>query len=204
MDWTEKIALGENVAVFGGLTLEEMTGPSNTIEDLGLYIHELGVRVGNGPFSASFGKVTPTFGTAWDGAAGYFASGLAEDYELTEVIGGVAEADLGQAGSLAFGLFYFDDTALSRSIGFNRGKNRTAAGGAGNTGKLNNATVQWMKEFNGTTVHLGARHLSKGVGDVSDETGFVGGIMHSFEGSGTPLELFAEVASFDGFGGYRG
>ena len=196
-----EFALGEHVAVFGGLTLEEMTGPSDTIEDLGLYVHELGVRVGNERLTFSAGKVTPVFGTAWDLAGGYFGSTIAEDYELTEAIGGVAEADLGQAGSVAVSVFYLDNTVLSRSLGFNRGKNRTSAGGAGNTGELDNVTVQWMKDFGSTQVHVGARHLSKGTGDLSDETGFVGGIVHSFEGAGTPLELFVEVASFDGFGG---
>lgn len=195
------MALGANLALFGGVTLEEMTGPSDGIEDLGLYVHELGLQFSNDQFNIRAGKITPTFGTAWDDAAGYFASSLAEDYELTEAIGGVAEADLGAGGTLAFGLFYMDNTELSDSAFFSRGRNSTMAGGAGNTGKLNNVAVQWSKDFGASRVHMGARHLSKGTGDVKDETGVVAGFAHSFEGSGMPLEVYGEVAFFDGFGG---
>lgn len=196
-----EVALSEFVSIFGGLTIEEMTGPSNSVEDLGLYIHELGLQFANDAMTVQLGKVSPAFGAAWDGAAGYFASALAEDYELTEQLGATAEFAVGENGALSVALFYADNTSLSRSMGFNRGKTRTSMGGAGNTGKINNGAIQWTQEFGSTYYLVGARHLSKGTGDAKDETGFVAGIGHSFADSGTPLELFAEVATFDGFGG---
>ncbi|MEQ8294782.1 MAG: hypothetical protein RIA08_21495 [Roseovarius sp.] len=194
-------ALSEYFSVFGGLTLEEMTGPSGSIEDLGLYVHELGFQFGNDRVTARVGKITPSFGTAWDAAPGYFASSLAEDYELTEQVGATVDFAVGETGTLSVGLFYADDTSLSRSWGFNRGKNRTVLGGAGNTGRLDNGAIQWMQELGSTTYHVGLRHLSKGTGDVKDETGVVAGVAHSFAEAGMPLELYAEVASFEGFGG---
>ena len=196
-----ELAFSDSFAIFGGLTAEEMAGPGNSLGHMGLYVHELGLQFSAGSVTAQLGKVTPTFGTAWDDAAGYFASAIAEDYELTEALGGVAEADLGGAGVLALGVFYADDTILSESFGTNRGRNSTTAGGAGNTGELNNATLQWSKALDDTSFHIGGRYLSKGTGDVKDETGIVAGVGHSFAGSGMPLDVFAEVAFFDGFGG---
>ena len=159
---------------------------------------ELGLQFDTGVAAFQVGKVHPVFGTAWDAAAGFYASSLAEDYELAEQIGVLAEVDLGDAGVLAMGVFYADDTVLSESAGFNRGRNSSAAGGAGNTGKLNNVALQWGKEWDATFDYAGVRFLSASTGDVSDETGFVAGLGHAFDGG---LDVFAEVAAFDGYGG---
>jgi len=193
-------ALTDSVAIFGGLTWESMTGATDdrAFGDMGLYIHELGLQFDTGVAAFQVGKVHPVFGTAWDAAAGFYASSLAEDYELAEQIGVLAEVDLGDAGVLAMGVFYADDTVLSESAGFNRGRNSSAAGGAGNTGKLNNVALQWGKEWDATFAYAGVRFLSASTGDVSDETGFVAGLGHAFDGG---LDVFAEVAAFDGYGG---
>lgn len=193
-------ALTDTVSVFGGLTWESMTAPviDRTFDDMGLYIRELGLQFDLGATDILIGKVHPLFGTAWDSAAGFYGSALAEDYELSEMIGALADVDMGEAGVLSFGLFYADDTVLSESAGFNRGRNTTAAGGAGNTGKLNNAALQWSGEWDNTYAHVGLRYLSAGTGDVKDEKGIVAGIGHSFDGG---VDVFAELASFDGYGG---
>ncbi|MDX2485819.1 MAG: hypothetical protein QNK42_19420 [Pseudodonghicola sp.] len=190
-------ALTDRVSIFGGLTFEELEDAGGNT-GYGFYFHELGLQFETGAASFQIGKVSPTFGTAWDSAAGFYGSALAEDYELSEQIGVLAELDLGTAGTLAMGLFYADDTGLSDSIGFNRGRNSSTAGGAGNTGELNNAALQWSKEWGGTFAYVGARFLTAGTGDVSDETGIVAGLGHSL---GNGLDLFGEVATFDGYGG---
>lgn len=191
-------ALSDTVSLFAGLTLEEMTGPSNGIKDLGLYLHEIGLTFGTPVGDVSVGKFGPAFGAAWDETAGYFGGTLAEDYELTEMIGVGLETELNGAGTLSLAVFFADDTALSESAFFNRGRNTTTAGGAGNTGKLDNIALQWAHEVGDTRFLLGARRLSAGAGDVKDETGFVGAVGHSFANG---LDLYAEVAGFDGFGG---
>ena len=191
-------ALSDNISLFAGLTLEEMTGPSNGIKDLGLYIHEIGLTFGTPIGDLSVGKFGPGFGAAWDETAGYFGSTLAEDYELTEAMGFALDSELNGAGTLSLAVFFADDTALSESAFYNRGRNTTAAGGAGNTGKLDNVTLQWAHEVGDTRFLLGARRLSAGVGDVKDESGFVGGVGHSFANG---LDLYAEFAGFNGFGG---
>jgi len=196
-------AIGDNISIFAGLTWESMTDPTadRSFGDMGLYIDSIGLQfeVANATFQ--IGKVAPSFGYAWDAVAGFYATALAEDYELVEMLGGLADVDIGNGNTLSFGIFFADTSVLSESAGFNRGRNNKNAGGAGNTGKLNNATIQWTKEMGDTYFNIGARHLSAGVGDVSDETGFVASIGHSFTPSGVPLDVFAEFASFDGFGG---
>jgi hypothetical protein len=193
-------AFDTGTEIFTNIIAESLTGATSdrTFDDMGAYIDELGVRFGFGPATVSIGKAAPTFGSAWDDAAGFFGGTLAEDYELGESISILADVELG-TGVLSFGAFYTDDTGLSRSVGFDRGRNTTAAGGAGNTGKLDNFAIQWRQDLGENTFYqVGARHLSQGVGDVDDEQGFVAALGHSFDNG---LALFGEVSSFSNFGG---
>lgn len=194
-----EFAITDNISLFSALTLETVTDPtgSRAFEDMGLYIGELGLAFSLGGADVAVGKISPAFGIAWDVTPGFYGTSLAEDYELAEMIGATVETGLG-GGTLSFGLFYADNTFLSESIGENRGRNTTAAGGAGNTGKLNNVALQWSKEFGSTTLTLGARHLSAGVGDVKDETGFSIGAVHALNEN---VEIMGEIAVFEGFGG---
>lgn len=192
-----EFALSENLAIFGGLTFEEVEDPAGAT-GYGFYIHELGLQFGAGNTIFQIGKVAPVFGTAWDGAAGFYATALAEDYELGESLGGLADVEFSDGSVLSLGVFFTDNSVLSESAGFNRTRNTTAAGGAANTGKLNNVSIQWAKEVGNTRFNLGVRSLHAGTGDVKNETGIVAGIGHSFDGA---LDLYAEVASFEGFGG---
>jgi len=195
-----RFALTNSIALFGGLTWESVVDPteSRTFEQMGLYVHELGVEFDLGPVAVQAGKVHPVWGVAWDVAAGFYGTTIAEDYELSEQIGVLADVDLGAAGALSYGVFYADDTVLSKSLGYNRGRNSSNDGGAGNTGKLNNVALQWSKEWDETYVHVGVRYLSAGTGDVKDEKGYLVGIGHSFAGG---IDVLAEVAAFDGYGG---
>ncbi len=198
-DLAVEFALGQRVTAFAGLTFESVIDPvaDRTFEDIGLYVGELGLSVDLGVGSLSFGKISPAFGTAWDTAPGFYGTTYAEDYELAEMIGVMGSVEVGP-GTLTASLFYADDTALSDSWGTKRGRNTTAAGGAGNTGKLNNVALQYDAEFGGTTLHIGARALSKGVGDTDDERGVSIGFSHAINDS---VSVMGEVAKFTGFGG---
>lgn len=198
---TGTYSFANGVEIFATLTGESVTDATadRTFEDMGLYVEELGLSFGVGEATTvSLGKLAPSFGSAWDDTAGFFGGTLAEDYELTEQLGVLADIELANAGTLSFGVFFADDTSLSRSWGEDRGRNRASAGGAGNTGELDNFAIQWAHEVNNTRFHVGARHLSASAGDVDDEQGFVAGIGHSFDGG---LDVFAEAASFSNFGG---
>ena len=193
-------AISDRITAFGGLTLESVTDATanRTFDDLGLYFAELGLRFNFGDTAVSVGKISPVFAVAWDEAPGFYGTTLAENYELSEMIGVTLDTPIGASGSLSAALFYADDTGLSNSAGTNRGRNSVAAGGVGNTGKLNNIALQYTHDFGDTTAWVGARHLSAGVGDVSDETGLVAGMSHAF---GNGYDVIAEVARFDGAGG---
>ncbi|WP_295508361.1 hypothetical protein [uncultured Sulfitobacter sp.] len=194
-------ALTDRIKAFGGLTFESVSDPvaSRQFGDLGLYVSELGLRFDLGGAVVSAGKMSPIFGVAWDAATGFYGTSLAGDYELAEMIGLTVDTPVASTGGvLSFAVFYADDSFLSDSIGSKRGRNSVAAGGVGNTGKLNNFAIQYSQEFGETTAWIGARQLSAGVGDVSDETGVVGGLAHDF---GNGFDGIVEVAHFNGAGG---
>lgn len=192
-------AITDRLSAFGGLTLESVLDPTGdrAFEDLGLYVGELGLRYAFGETTVSAGKISPVFAIAWDEAPGFYGTSLAEDYELSEMIGVSVDTALGN-GTLSAAVFYVDDTGLSNSIGTKRGRTTVADGGAANTGKLNNIALQYSQEFGETTAWIGARHLSAGQGDASDETGLVAGFSHSFANG---IDVIGEVAHFNGFGG---
>lgn len=197
-------AITDRITAFGGLTLESVTDAQDdrAFEDMGLYVSELGLRFAFAETLVSVGKISPVFAAAWDEAPGLYGTSLAEDYELSEMIGVNVDTPVGTSGgTLSFAAFYADDTALSDSIGNKRGRNSVGAGGVGNTGKLNNIAVQYTQEFSDTTAWIGARYLSAGVGDKSDETGIVAGASHDF---GNGFNMIGEVAHFDDAGGAQG
>lgn len=194
--------ISDTVLMFGGVTLESLSDPasSRAFKDMGAYIRVLGLQFAVGEkVTISVGKLDPSFGTIWDTSAGFYGAGFAEDYQLSEMLGGIVDVDLGGAGGLSFSLFFVDNTFLSKSVGYKVGQNTTAAGGAGNTGRLDNVSLEWKKNWGDSTYALvGIRHLSAGFGDVSDETGLVAGVGYGLE---TGLNLVGEIATFDGFGG---
>jgi hypothetical protein len=194
-------ALSDHITAFGGLAFESVTDATDNraFDDLGLYVSELGLRFAFGETFVSVGKLSPVFAVAWDAAPGFYGTSLAEDYELTEMIGVKIDTPLGTGGgALSFAAFYIDDTALSSSIGTKRGRNSAATGGVANTGKFDNVSLQYSVAFGETTTWIGARHLSAGAGDVSDETGIVAGASHSF---GSGFEMIGEIAHFNGAAG---
>lgn len=194
-------ALSDRITAFGALSLESVTDAEDdrAFEDMGLYVSALGLRFGFGDTMVSVGKLNPVFGVAWDAAPGFYGTSLAGDYELSEMIGVTVETPVGAAGgTLSFAAFYADDTALSNSIGNKRGRNSVAAGGVGNTGKLNNVALQYAQDFGDTTAWVGARHLSAGVGGSFDETGVVAGASHDF---GNGISMIGELAHFTNAGG---
>ena len=194
-------ALTDRISVFGELTLESVTDAEDdrAFEDLGLYLNQLGLRFAFGETFVSVGKISPVFAVAWDAAPGYYGTTLSEDYELSEMIGVSVDTPVSAAGgTLSFAAFYADDTALSDSLGHKRGRNSVDAGGVGNTGKLNNFAIQYTQTFGDTEAWVGARHLSAGTGDESDETGIVAGLTHDF---GNGFDMIGEVAHFNGAGG---
>lgn len=199
-------AFGAGFAVFSELTFEPVLDAvdDRILEDNGLYVGELGLSFSNDNFTAMAGKISPAFAMAWDAAPGFFGVDLAEDYELSEAIGGSVEIPFilgGGEHTVSASVFYTDTTVLSDSFGEERGRATLADGGAGNTEKLDNFAVQLAGAFGNTEYNLSFRQLSAGLGDVSDEVGASLGVQHSFDVSGNKLTVLGEIAGFEGFGG---
>ncbi|MEZ5808902.1 MAG: hypothetical protein R3D65_14670 [Zhengella sp.] len=197
-----------------GLTLEPVLDPLPSVDryfgDVGLYVDTLNVQVDLGNLNLTGGKFAPGFGMAWDVTPGVYGTEYAEDYELAEMIGfGAAYAiDAGGAGTITLGgnVFYLDDTFLSDSAFTRRGRNTVAAGGPGNTGRLDNFSFTLdgsdIPSIEGFSWHLGYVHLSAGPGDISDVNGFAAGLAKETElDSGITLGVNGEVAVFDGYNG---
>jgi hypothetical protein len=195
-----------------GLTLEQVVEPTgdNYFQDIGLYMDTINLQaeVGNATFIA--GKFAPTFGNAWDVTPGIYGTVLAEDYEVTEMIGfGLAyEFDAGSAGkhTLQGNTFFVDTTFLSESLFTNRGQVSLSDGGPANTGQFNNFTVtldgEKMAALSGLSYSLGFAWFSAGEGDIADETGYSFALVHESEfDNGLSLALNGEIAYFNNAGG---
>lgn len=208
------IGLTEWLSINGGLTLESVLDPLPATDryfgDLGLYVDTLNVQVDVGNVTIVVGKYGPGFGTAWDVTPGVYGTDFAEDYELAEMIGvgGALTLENMYVGTIVFGanVFFVDTTFLSDSAFTSRGRVMLADGGIGNTEELNNFsfTVDGsdIPGADGLFWHAGFSHLAAGIGDVSDQNGFVFGIGTERElANGIVITVNGEIAYFDGFGG---
>lgn len=195
------VPLSDAVELFASLQAEWIDDPEgvHSASEPHVFVDEVGVSFAFPNTSFSFGKVTPVFGSAFDSGYGFFSGDLAGDYELDAQIGGLAHVDLGRAGVVDFGVFYADDTRLNRSLTSSLHRNTDDAGGVGNTGKLNNATLQWSWSSDNTAISVGGRVLSRGQEGTRDELGAVLALAHFVEQA--PLDLLAEFAVFDGWEG---
>lgn len=157
-------------------------------EDHGLFVEELYLQAEFDNFRFFAGKFDATFGTAWDAAPGIYGVDFAEDYELVERIGAGGAVSFGTMlvgdVTLTGSVFFTDTSVLSESAFTNRGRTRLSAGGASNTESLDSFSITLDGEnvagIDDFTYHVGYRRQESGVGDVSDEDGFVAGIQKGF------------------------
>jgi len=188
------------------LVFEQITGPidDSFLEDHGLYAEELYFAHDFGAAEVVLGKFNPAFGVAWDAAPGIYGVDFAEDYELTEMLGGAINIPFNAGGGehvLSFALFQADRTILSDSLGEERGQTALFIGGPTNTARAESVAVSLSGDFGRTGYNIGAQHLARGMGDADDQTGFVFGVTHEVGAGSAPFELLGELAWFDGFGG---
>lgn len=179
-------------------------GPNDdrVFEDHGLFVEELYLSHDFGSAAIVAGKFNPAFGFAWDAGPGLYGSDFAEDYELTERLGGAVEIPFAAGsttGAFAVSVFMADRTLLSDSLGATRGDTDRADGGVSNTKAPESVIASVYAQTGSVAWNLGARRQAKGVGDTDDEFGFVAGALTSLEGSG--VDLLGEVAYFPNFDG---
>ena len=168
--------------------LDPAPGEDRFFEDHGLYLENVFLQFESGPIRTMAGKFNPSFGIAWEAAPGVFGVDFAEDYELTEMLGGGFALTAKSAGAqLVFSanLFAADTSFLSDSVFTQRGRLRHADGGAANTRDLESFSasldVSDLSALPGFTFHLAGRHLARGLGDFADESGFAVGGQQEFE-----------------------
>lgn len=199
------MALGEASSLNLGLVFEPITGATRdrAFEDHGLYAEEFFFNHDFGAGEIILGKFNPAFGVAWDEAPGIFGADFAEDYQLTEQIGGAVliPFDIGASNNyLSVALFNADRSILSKSVGRKRGQNSLPAGGVGNTSGPQSIAIAMNGELGETTYNIGVQNLARGAGDTHDQTGAVLGMTHTYD-LGRPVALLAEMAYFTDFGG---
>lgn len=202
------LEFSEATRISASLTFEPIRDPGpnddREFEDQGLYLEELYLFHDFGPASAVAGKFNPAFGFAWDIAPGLFGTDFAEDYELTEKIGGGVAIPFtlgGGEAALVVAAYMADRTVFSDSLGANRGNLDEKDGGVSNTDAPESFMVALTGENAGVDYNLGIRRQAKGKGDDKDEFGFVAGAHSAFGDMG--IEGFGEIAYFPNFEGTR-
>lgn len=213
------IRLGNGFSVIGTIVTEPVIEPepgrNQIFSDSGTYMEVLQAQYDFGAFSIWGGKINPAFGRAWDVTPGLHGTDLAENYELTERLGGGGAFNfeaVGMANRLEFNAFTVDRTLLSESLFTNRGRTTLDDGGAGNTKGISSfaaalggcvgAEVDGCYDESSFGYQLAARYQKGGRGSDGNELGFSGSLNKALSlGEDATLRLFAEAAWFRNFDG---
>ena len=183
--------------------------------DVGTYVEVLQAQFAYGPLEVYAGKIHPIFGRAWDITPGLHGIDLAEDYELSERLGGGASLTfdaLSMSNALSVSAFTTDRTVLSESLFTNRGRLGLDDGGAGNTKGVSSvavaidgcrkAEVDKCYEDGDFGYQLAARYQEGGPDSDGNETGVLLSLNKSFViDEDAKILLFGEAAWFNHFDG---
>jgi len=173
------------------------------LEDHGLFAEELFFGVDLGSVTLTLGKFNPTFGTAWDAAPGIYGVDFAEDYEITERVGGALNYGFefgGGSHELQVAAFQADRSFLSDALLEGRDRLALSDGGVSNTAGIESVSLALSGNFGDTGYNIGLQSQGAGAGDADDQTGAVFGVTQTIN-TAVPLEVLGEVAYFDSFGG---
>ncbi len=133
------------VGVFTGETVTDWKpGQDRALQDFGLYVGALYAEYTIDPVTIRAGKFDPGFGLGSAQLEGLYASGLSDAYDTDERIG--LETTLLFPGdrfsqAVTASLFSTDRSALSRSLGVDRGRLALDDGGAGNVRGIGSAAI---------------------------------------------------------------
>lgn len=214
-----KVTPFDNFSVLTNIVTEPVfdpvAGEDRYFEDTGTYVEVLQGQAEIGALTVFGGKIHPAFGRAWDVTPGLHGTDLAEDYELSERIGGgasIAFDALGAKNALSFSAFTADRTILSESLFTNRGRLHLSDGGAGNADGIASVAVS-LDGCLGAEIdacysegnfgyQIAGRYQKGGEDSDGDEVGVVGSLNKSFAiGEGSSVILFGELAWFQHFDG---
>jgi len=203
------IAFSETFSIQSSLVFEPVEDPephkAREFDRQGLFVEELYAVWESGALALRAGKLNPRFGKAWDAAPGLYGVDFAEDYEITERIGGGASYDLGSdtAGShvLSLEAFFADTSHLTRAVVRGRSRVRRSDGGPSNTGRLNSYSLTLEGEaipaLPGLTYNLGWVYQAAASGE-RPERDYVAGLTYALPISDSfELEFLTEYALQD-------
>jgi len=210
---------GDGLALNADVVVEPMSdvefGQNRAFGDVGAYFKTLNVSFENDDYGFLIGQFEPNFGRAWDVAPGLYGTFLAEDYELTDRLGGQASYFFNAGGfhnQATASVFTLDRSFLSGSLITNRPTNSINDGGAGNTNGLSSVALT-LTGCKGTDpdacyddgtlgYQVGFLYQREGQGDYGNETGLVGSLNKTIKtGDDQDVKLLAEVAYFNNFEG---
>ena len=190
-------------------------GENRIFSGVGSYVDVLQAQYDFGNFSIWGGKIHPAFGRAWDVTPGLHGTDIAENYELTERMGGGAAYNFEAGGlnnRLQASAFTVDRTILSESLFNNRDRTSLDDGGAGNTKGISSvavaldgclgAEVESCYDEGSFGYQLAVRYQKGGVGSDGNELGLLSSLNKSVSLSDeTTLRLFGEAGWFRNFEG---
>lgn len=210
------VQLTDNLYIDGVLVLEpllDFDANDNTyFEDHGVFVEEIKLNYDYKNWSLFAGKFNPGFGIAWDFGRGIFGEDFAEDYEITERIGGgisyTYETPAIGSHTLTGNSFFADTTFLSESVGTSRGTNTQSDGGISNTESFESFVVSLDGEdlagIENLYYKIGYRDQQAGDADVGglDEEGYSLTLGHVFPVNDRVeadiLLEYADINNFDG------
>ncbi|MBY8976870.1 hypothetical protein KHP62_13710 [Rhodobacteraceae bacterium NNCM2] len=168
----------EGTGFFSTVVLEQVVDPTDdsAFQDVGLYAEELYAAATFDALEVKGGKFDPAFGAAFDTAPGVFGTTFAEDYELTEMIGGNLSYGfeaMGGEHAVSGAFFFADRTVLSNSAFKNRGRVHLDDGGPANTSAPKSFAIALEGAFDALAYNAGVNYLAAGEGTPNDQTGFV-------------------------------
>lgn len=171
----------------------------------GLALEEIAFEYKEDAFLFGLGKFNPKFGIAYDESklTGNYSTLLAKKYEMKEKIGGYLGIN-SENFKLIFNTFYDDNSFLSDTLFYNRGRNK-GKNGIGNTRKFNNFSIFSEAVFSDYKINLGFRRLATTNSQERSEKGYVFGIQKYFEETEYSIganPLF-EIAYLDNYNGNK-
>jgi hypothetical protein len=141
-EFMPKLNFNENFFLDGNIVFEPVqtsarTSRDSRFENEGAYFKDLKLNAVFGPWAGSIGKFGPNFGKAWDYGRGIWGEDFAEDYEITQRIGGslgysFATEKYG-SHTLNGSTFFKDTSLLTESVVTAKGRTRHRSGGVSNT-----------------------------------------------------------------------
>lgn len=209
----------DGFSVVGNVVTEPVVdaepGKDQIFSGIGTYMDVLQAQYEFGDFGVWAGKIHPAFGRAWDVTPGLHGTDIAENYELSERIGGGAGYNFDAAGlahRVEVSAFTTDRTILSESLFNNRGPLGLSDGGAGNTSGISSVAASLSGcigaepdscyDDGSFGYQVAARYQKGGAGSSGDEFGLSGSVNKSFSiGEDKTLKVFGEAVwlrNFDG------